>query len=113
MVERVDNDIQNSMRPQMQEYHTANRQIELTKPITERQVERVVNRRAVNLMMRGMPREQVQANVEQLKQGAEAEARRELTLFFLLSKVAEDRKLDVSASELNGRVAMLALDQGQ
>jgi trigger factor len=113
MVERVDADIQNAMRRQVQEFLASRTVLDLPKRLLERQVERVANRQAVNLLMRGMPREQVQANAEQIKQGAQAEAERELTLFFLLSKVAQDRNLDVSEAEVNGRVAMLALDQGE
>lgn len=113
MIERVDADIQNALRRQVQEYLIAKTHLVLPKRLSDRQVERVVNRRAVSLLMRGMPREQVQANVERLKEGAGAEAHRELTLFFVLQKVAQDRKIEVSDSEVNGQVAMLALDQGQ
>ena len=49
-----------------------------------------MNRRAVDLMMRGVPREQVEANVERLKAGAQDEAIRELKLFFILQKIAND-----------------------
>lgn len=113
MIERVDTDIQNSLRRQVQEYLVAKTKMVLPKRLSERQVERVVNRRAVSLLMRGMPREQVQENVERLKEGAGAEAHRELTLFFVLQKVADDKKIEVSDSEVNGQIAMLALDQGQ
>jgi trigger factor len=102
-----------SWRRQVQEFLAGNTTVDLPRRLSERQIERVVNRRAVNLLMRGLPREQVQANIEQVRQGAEQEARRELTLFFILNKVAEDRKIEVTEGEVNGRVAMLALDQGE
>ena len=113
MVERVEADIQGAMRRQVQEFLAGNTTVDLPRRLSERQIERVVNRRAVNLLMRGLPREQVQANIEQVRQGAEQEARRELTLFFILNRVAEDRKIEVTEGEVNGRVAMLALDQGE
>ena len=59
-------------------------------------------------MMRGMPREQVEANVERLRGGAADEAARELKLFFILQKIAAEQNVDVSEGELNGRIAMLA-----
>ena len=113
MVERVDSDIQNAMRRQVQEYLSERTSVELPKRLAERQADQVANRRAVQLLMRGVSREQVQANMEQVKQGAAEEARRELTLFFVLSKVAADRNIEVTEGEINGRIAMLALDQGQ
>jgi FKBP-type peptidyl-prolyl cis-trans isomerase (trigger factor) len=66
----------------------------------------------VNLMLRGVPREKVQQNIEKLKEGAGAEAHRDLTLFFVLLKLAGDKKIEVSDEEVNGQVAMIALDQG-
>ncbi len=113
MVERVDNDIRHAMRRQVQEYLIANTKLDLPRRLTERQTDRVVNRRTVNLLMRGMPREQVQANMEQIRQGAVAEGIRELTLAFVLSKVASERQIDVSDAEINGQVALLALDNNQ
>ena len=87
--------------------------MELPAKLSDKQTDRVVSRRAVDLMMRGMPREQVASNVEQLKTGARDEAARELKMFFILQKLAEQEKVDVDESELNGRIAMLAAQSGQ
>jgi trigger factor len=72
----------------------------------------VVNRRAVDLMMRGIPREQIESNVERLRHGAKDEAVKELKLFFILEKIATDQGVDVDEDELNGRIAMLAAQRG-
>ena len=113
MVERVDADVQANMRRQVQDYLLNNTQIDLPKKLSERQAGRVINRRAVNLLMRGMPRQQVEANLERLSQGADEEAVRELKLFFILTRIADDRQVDVADEELNGQVAMMAINQGQ
>lgn len=113
MVERVDADVQNAMRRQVQEHLVSKTEINLPARLSARQVDRVVNRRAMNLLTRGMPREQVQASLEQIKQGADAEAARELKLFFILGRIADERKIEVDEGELNGQVAMLAMNQGQ
>jgi trigger factor len=55
----------------------------------------------------------VEANIERLRSGAKEEAARELKLFFILQKVAGDQDVDVSEAELNGRIAMLAAQQGK
>src|SRR5688500_751734 len=112
MVERINMDVQTAMREQVNRHLLENVQIELPSKLSDRQVERVINRRAVDLMMRGVPREQVAANIERLQSGAKDEAIRELKLFFILQKIANDQNVDVDEAELNGRIAMLAAQRG-
>jgi FKBP-type peptidyl-prolyl cis-trans isomerase (trigger factor) len=75
-------------------------------------VDRVVQRRAIDLLMRGVPREQVDAQLANLRGGAFEEAARELKLFFILQKLATDQGVDVEEAELNGRIALLAAQRG-
>jgi trigger factor len=113
MVERINYDVQQSMREQVNKYLLDNVQIELPTKLSDRQADRVVNRRAMDLMMRGIPREQIEANLEKLSGGAKDEAIRELKLFFILQKIAADQNVDVDEAELNGRIAMLAAQRGR
>jgi trigger factor len=113
MEEKIRYDVQQAMREQVNKFLLDNVQIELPKKLSDRQAERVVSRRAIDLMMRGVPREQVEASVEHLRHGAQDEAVRELKLFFILQKIANDQNADVDEAELNGRIAMLAAQRGQ
>ena len=113
MVERVDSDIKAAMRRQVQEYLLTNTQMDVPQRLKAAQADRVVNRRAMDLMQRGMQRGQIEQNLEQLKQGAEAEAERELKLFFILGKLGEDHAVEVSDDEVNGQIAMAAIGNGQ
>jgi trigger factor len=113
MVERINYDVQQSMREQVNKHLLDNVKIELPTRLSTKQTDRVVNRRAVDLMMRGMQREQIEQQIEQLRHGAKDEAVRELKLFFILQKIAADKNVDVDESELNGRIAMLAAQRGQ
>lgn len=112
MEERIGFDIQNAMREQVNKYLIDNVSMDLPTKLSNNQEQRVVNRRAVDLMMRGMQREQIEANVDKLRTGARDEAIKELKLFFILQKVANDLGVDVDESELNGRVAMIAAQRG-
>lgn len=105
---RIEQDAQQAMRQQVNNYLLENVQVELPAKLSDNQAARVVDRRALDLMMRGMPREQVEQNLEQLKSGAHEEAARELKLFFILQKVAQEQGVDVDEAELNGQIAMLA-----
>jgi trigger factor len=112
MVERIDYDVKQAMREQVNRYLLENVQITLPAKLSERQEQRIVQRRAVDLMMRGMPQEQIAANLERLRSGARDEAIRELKLFFMLQRIANDRGVEVDEPELNGRIAMLAAQRG-
>jgi trigger factor len=100
------------MREQVYKYLLDNTPIDLPTKLSDRQEQRVVSRRAVDLRMRGLSAEQISANLEKLRSGAKDEAVKELKLFFILEKIATDQGTDVGEDELNGRVAMLAAQQG-
>jgi trigger factor len=112
MVERITFDVQQAMREQVNKYLLDNTTMDLPTKLSNNQADRVVNRRAVDLMMRGLPREQIEANIEKLRHGAREEAIKELKLFFILQKIAADANVDVDEGELNGRIAMIAAQRG-
>jgi trigger factor len=112
MVERINYDVQQAMREQVNRYLLDNVNIELPTKLSDRQEQRIVQRRAMDLMTRGVQREQLQANIEKLQTGAKDEASRELKLFFILQKIANEQNVDVDEAELNGRIAMLAAQRG-
>jgi trigger factor len=113
MQERITADVQQAMREQVNKYLLENVSIELPAKLSERQVEQMARRRVVDLMMRGMPREQVDTALEQLRGGVKEEAQRDLKLFFILQKIAAEQNVDVDEAELNGRIAMMAAQRGQ
>lgn len=111
--ERIKGDVQNHMRQQVNDFLVTNVQMELPAKLTERQADRIIQRRTIDLMMRGMPREQIEQNIEQIRSGAGDEAQRELKLFFILQKVATEQQVDVDEAELNGQIAMMAAQRGR
>lgn len=113
LVERIEFDVQNAMRQQVQQFLLDNTQVEIPAKLSASQSDRIIQRRAIDLMMRGMPRDQVESSLEQIRAGAAEEAQRELKLFFILQKVATDQNVDVDEAELNGRIAMMAAQRGR
>ncbi|HYO09480.1 MAG TPA: trigger factor [Tepidisphaeraceae bacterium] len=113
MVERIEYDVQQAMREQVNKHLLDTIQIELPAKLSDKQEQRIVQRRAMDLMMRGIPQEQIAGNIERLRTGARDEAARELKLFFVLQKIAADQNVDVDEAELNGRIAMLAAQRGE
>jgi trigger factor len=113
LVERIDYDVAEAMRNQVRKYLAERVQIELPSKLTQRQSDRVVNRRAMDLLTKGISRQQLEANIEQLRQGAPEEAAAELRMFFILQKIADERSIEVDESELNGRIALMAALRGE
>jgi trigger factor len=113
MVERITFDVQQALREQVSKHLLDSIQFDLPAKLSTKQADRVVSRRAVELLQRGLSREQIEANIEHLRAGADEEARRDLKLFFILQKLASDLGVEVDEGELNGRIAMLAAQRGR
>jgi trigger factor len=113
MLERVQYDVQQSMREQVNNYLLENIQIELPAKLSDKQAERVVQRRMIDLLTRGVSQEDVISRSESLRNAAKDEAAKELKLFFILQKVATEQNVDVNEGELNGRIAQIAAQQGK
>jgi FKBP-type peptidyl-prolyl cis-trans isomerase (trigger factor) len=63
--------------------------------------------------MRGLSREQIEEQMEQLRASSEQQAKEQLKTFFIMDKVAEKLAIDVSEEEINGYIAQLAVQRGQ
>lgn len=113
MVERVTADVQAAMRDQVTAALLSQITMELPTKMSDRQEGRVVQRRAIDLLQRGVPQDQIAANIQTLRGGAKEEALRELKLFFILQKIAEDQKIEVTEGELNGNIANIAAQRGE
>ena len=113
MVQRVEYDVEQTMRDQIGNYLLQMVNIDLPSKLSDRQAERVLKRRRIELLMRGMPEEQADARIDALRATVKDEALRDLKLFFILQKIANDFNVDVSEAELNGRIALLAAQSGK
>jgi trigger factor len=64
-------------------------------------------------MMRGLSREQVSEHMEQLQASSEEQAKNQLKTFFIMDKISDKFKVEVSEEEINGHIAQLAVERGQ
>ena len=113
MEERVKSDIQTSLREQISNALIEKVDFELPAKLSTAQEQRVLQRRAMDLIQRGMPADQITSNMEQLKGDAKATAMRDLKLFFILQKVAKEADVEVTERELNTAVAEMAMQSGE
>ena len=81
--------------------------------VVAEQASSVLQRQYTNLLMRGLSREQIGEQIEQLQAGSEQQAQQQLKTFFIMDKIAEKLEIKVSDEEINGHIAQLAMQRGQ
>ena len=85
----------------------------LPEGLTGRQSNRLLRRRALELAYRGVPEQEIEAKLADMRQASEEDARKQLKLFFILDQAAKTLDIDVDESEVNSRIHMLAMQQGR
>ena len=86
-------------------------ELELPKGITDQQAARVLQRQGMEMMYRGVPEEEVRAKIAEMRSESEEQAARQLKQFFILDKASKELEVAVEEQELNGRIAMIAMQQ--
>ncbi len=99
---------QQSLREQVRRFLLDNAKVDLPAGVTERHTANVVRRRYVDLLYRGVARDQIDQNMELLEAQAGEEAKNELQLSFVLAKVVEAEGITVEEGEVNARIATMA-----
>jgi trigger factor len=101
------------MTEQIFKYLLDNTNFDLPLDIVGEQAETVLRRQYINLLSRGLSREQIEEQMEQLRASSEEQAKEQLKTFFIMDKVGDKLEIEVTEEEINGRIAQLALHQGQ
>jgi trigger factor len=110
---RLETQVRTEMTEQIYKYMRDNTNFDLPTDIVAEHSTMLLQRQYTNLMRRGLPREQIEQQMEQLQASSEQQAKEQLKTFFIMDKVAEKLKVEVSEEEINGHIAQLAIQQGQ
>ncbi len=110
---RLEQQSRSEMTEQIYEYLLGNVDFDLPLSIVAEQSTTVLQRQYTNLILRGLPREKVEEQMDQLRAGSEQQAKQQLKTFFIMDAVAEKLGIEVSEEEINGHIAQLAVQQGQ
>ncbi|MBN1555473.1 MAG: trigger factor [Phycisphaerae bacterium] len=108
---RVDMEIQRSLRNQICQYLLDNTSFDLPVGVVRQQTYRALQRRYVDLLQAGVPREKIDENMVRLQAAAAEEAASDLKLSFILGKIAEEKEIEVRDDEVNARIAQMARAQ--
>ncbi len=111
--QRVEAEQQGDMQKQVTDAILEKVDIALPEGLSERQTERIHQRRAMELLYRGASAQDIDQNLAELRAESQAEAQRELKLYFILNKYAEKLEVEVSEGEVNGRIAQMAMQSGR
>lgn len=87
--------------------------LDLPAGVTSRQSARVLQRQGMDMLYRGVPEEEVKAQLAEMRGASEEQAARQLKQFFILDKASKELDVDVDEQELNGRISMMAMQQGR
>jgi len=101
------------MTEQIYKHLLENTDFDLPLDVVGEQAGTILQRQYMNLLSRGLTREQVEEQMEQLRASSEDQAKEQLKTFFIMDKVANKLEIEVTDEEINGRIAQLALQQGQ
>ena len=110
---RLEQQLRTEMTEQIYKYLLDNTDFDLPLDVVAEQANTLLQRQYANLLMRGLPQEQLQQQMDQLRAGSEQQAKEQLKTFFIMDKVAEKLDVDVSEEEINGYIAQLAIQRGQ
>jgi len=105
---RLDETVHERMREQIGDYLVDNTEMEIPEGLSQRQTERSVSRRMIEMYQSGVPQAEVEKAADEMRASAQDQAIRDLKLFFILEKIAEEREIEVSEEEINGAIAAMA-----
>lgn len=105
---RRDNEQRAAMREQVFEHLVGAVDFALPEKLSAAQAQRNLDIMRMDLLQRGLDMEQVEQRLAERRAASESDAKRRLKLFFILARLAEHFKVEVSEAEINGRIAAIA-----
>ena len=107
-----DEDQGGAMREQMLKAVTAAVEMELPEKASGRQIASDLERIQMELMSKGMPAEEVEEKLAEVRDRSAAQTVDRLKTWFILQRIAGDEDINVSEQEINSRIATIAMRQG-
>ena len=102
---------QAAMREQIAVHLLDHVEMDLPEKLTQGQAERNMQRQRMEMMYRGVDPMLIEQRMAELRAKSQESARRELKLFFILARVAEQFGVQVNEEEVRGRIAQIAAER--
>lgn len=105
--------VREALRRQMTEYLVGNTEMELPEGLSQRQAERIVARRTMEMYRQNLPEEEIAKAADEMRASAELQSVELLKTEFILDRLAGDLDIEVSEDEFNGAIAAIAARQNR
>lgn len=99
------------MRQQIAKHLAESTKLDLPARLSATQSTRLLERRRLELMYRGVEAQKIEERIAELRAATAAEATRDLKLFFIMNRIADDLNVRVEEQEINGRIAQMAQER--
>lgn len=113
LTERNERRQQSELHEQVTDQLVEKVDLELPEGLTSRQIERSLQRQAMQLAYTGTDENEIEQKLAEARSDSEADIRKQLKTFFILDKAAKDLEVEVGENEINGRISMMAMQQGR
>jgi trigger factor len=113
MSQRAHVQVQTVMHQQVAKHLVDSVKMDLPERLTSQQAARTLERRRMELMYRGFEPAKIEEHIGELRAASGKSAASDLKLFFILSKAADDLKVQVTEGEMNQRIAAMAMQRGE
>jgi trigger factor len=81
--------------------------------LAARHANQLLQRRLMNLQSRGIPVDEIEKRLGEIRNATTEEADRDLKLHFILDAIAKKEKMEVTDAEVDARVQMIAMQYGR
>ncbi len=110
---RLERTIKGRMLEQIGDYLIEKTQLEIPTGLSQRQADRSVARRMIELYQRGVPETEIAKEADAMRSAAREQTARDLKLYFIVEKIGDDREVGVNEEEFNAAVAEMARRSGK
>lgn len=86
---------------------------DLPEALTKRHASRLLSRQLVNLQYRGIPAQEIESRLDEIRGASDDQAARDLKLHFILDAIAQKEEVEATDAEVNARVRFIAAQYGR
>ncbi len=110
---RIGEEVRRGMEGQVYQYLLDKTSFDVPDRLGDRQAGRVLMRRMLEMYQQGVPQQEVEKHLDEMKASSKEDTIRDLKIYFIMESLSEKIEVDVSESELNGVIAGIAQRQGR
>jgi len=110
--QRIHSEQQAAMRQQVVKYLLDQVDFELPERLTSQQAAQNLDRQRAEMMYRGVEEDEIEKQLADIRSQSDERASRDLKVFFLLAKIAQDFEIQVSEQDIGARIIQMASERG-